>query len=130
MSRSTRPPPPTGDADDDRPLGPDENPFGDAPVVLPLDGTLDLHLFHPREVKDVVLGYLEGCREAGVLTVRVVHGKGSGALRRGVQALLARMPEVERAWPAEEKDGGWGVTWVRLRPASHGPPAAPGSRLR
>jgi DNA-nicking Smr family endonuclease len=67
-------------------------------------------------VKELVTEYLRACRGAGVLDVRLVHGKGTGALRRGVHALLAQLPEVEGFRPAGEADGGWGATWVRLRP--------------
>ncbi|MET0401350.1 MAG: Smr/MutS family protein [Cystobacter sp.] len=97
--------------------GADEAEFDpEAPVVLPLDGQLDLHSFHPRDVKDVVTEYLRACQEAGVLDVRVIHGKGTGALRRTVQSLLPKLSEVESFRSASETDGGWGATWVRLKP--------------
>jgi DNA-nicking Smr family endonuclease len=95
--------------------GSDEDFDPEAPVALPLDGTLDLHLFRPQDVKDVVTEYLRACREAGVLDIRIIHGKGTGALRRTVQTLLPRLPEVESFRSASEADGGWGATWVRMK---------------
>lgn len=101
--------------DDDDPQG----PF-DEPVELPLDGILDLHLFRPRDARDAVCAYLEACREKGVLDVRIIHGKGTGSLRRSVHALLSKLDYVEGFRIADETSGGWGATWVRLRPP---PPA-------
>ncbi len=88
---------------------------GDDPVELPIDGTLDLHAFRPEDVDDLVAEWLRACRERGILEVRIVHGKGTGALRRRVEALLARSPEVVRFQPADETAGGWGATLATLR---------------
>lgn len=86
------------------------------PIELPIDGVLDLHTFPPREVKDLIADYLALCREKGIFEVRIIHGKGSGALRRTVQAVLSRLPEVSSFRPAGEDGGGWGATLVRLKP--------------
>ncbi len=83
---------------------------------IPIDGTLDLHTFHPREVKDLVPTYLQACREAGILEVRVVHGKGSGQLRERVHSVLRKVDIVTEFGLAGEDRGGWGATLVRLRP--------------
>jgi len=88
----------------------------DAPIELPIDGTLDLHAFAPREVKDVVTDYLDACRERGILEVRIVHGKGTGALRETVHAVLRRRGDVDSFALAGEGRGEWGATLVRLRP--------------
>ena len=86
------------------------------PVELPIDGTLDLHTFHPRDVKELVPDYLEECRKRGILQVRVVHGKGTGALRETVHAVLGKLPEVESFRLAGADRGSWGATLVVLKP--------------
>jgi DNA-nicking Smr family endonuclease len=89
-----------------------------SPVEIPIDGTLDLHTFHPRDIAQLLADYFDACRAHGILEVRVVHGKGTGALRRTVHALLGRLPEVVSFRPADESAGGWGATIVVLRPAA------------
>jgi len=88
----------------------------DNQIEIPIDGTLDLHTFAPHEVKDLVPEYLRECQARGVLHVRIVHGKGTGTLRRHVHGILARMPEVDRYALAGETGGGWGATLVTLKP--------------
>lgn len=87
-----------------------------AEVKLPIDGSLDLHTFAPREVRALLPEYLRECQARGILHVRIIHGKGSGTLRRQVHALLERLPEVERFALASETAGGWGATLVTLSP--------------
>jgi DNA-nicking Smr family endonuclease len=86
-------------------------------VEYPIDGTLDLHAFHPRDVKDLVPEYIRACRGKGILEVRIIHGKGTGALRETVHAALDRLTEVESYQLAGDRSG-WGATIVRLRPES------------
>jgi len=81
-------------------------------VEFPIDGTLDLHTFQPKDVKDLVQDYLAECRGKGILQVRIIHGKGTGALRETVHALLAKMQEVDSFKLADEQGGGWGATIV------------------
>ena len=85
-------------------------------VDLPIDGCLDLHSFAPRDLKTLLPDYLALCRARGLLTVRIVHGKGRGTLQRSVHALLGRLPEVVSYVLAPAEAGGWGATLVQLRP--------------
>ena len=83
---------------------------------IPVDGTLDLHAFRPSDAASLVAEYLDECHAAGILQVRIVHGKGTGALRRTVEAALRRHPRVGSFRLADEAGGGWGATLVELRP--------------
>ena len=87
----------------------------DDPVPVPIDGVLDLHTFRPGDVGELVPAWIGACAEAGLRELRIVHGKGTGALRRSVHALLARDPRVAAHRPAGEDAGGWGATLVTLR---------------
>ncbi|BET66552.1 hypothetical protein ASA1KI_14700 [Opitutales bacterium ASA1] len=93
------------------------HPDDDAPPVrIPIDGVLDLHTFRPSEVKDLVPDYLAACRERGIASVRIIHGKGTGALRDTVHAVLRRTPGVLGFAVADAGGGGWGATIVDLVP--------------
>ena len=95
-----------------------ENPnSGDEsePVEIPINGVLDLHTFSPKEIKDLIPEYLEACRAKDLLDVRIIHGKGIGVLRETVQAILRKLPYVEKFQLADESGGGWGATIVRLK---------------
>lgn len=85
------------------------------PIRLPIDGTLDLHCFRPTEVKELVPDYLQECRKTGILQVRVIHGKGTGSLRRTVHAILGRLDYVKNFRIAGEDGGSWGATLVTLQ---------------
>lgn len=90
-----------------------DSPF-DAAVVLPLEDSIDLHPFAPKDVPSVVEEYLEQCLEHGLPQVRIIHGRGIGVQRRIVQSLLARHPRVVCFRDAPPEAGGWGATVVTL----------------
>ena len=87
----------------------------DAPVVLPIEETLDLHTFSPRDIPSVVNAYLEECAHRGFPEVRLIHGRGTGTQRAIVQSLLACHPLVQAFADAPPERGGWGATVVRIR---------------
>jgi DNA-nicking Smr family endonuclease len=86
-------------------------------IEYPIDGILDLHLFQPREVKDLVPDYLEACLVKGITEVRIIHGKGTGNLRRMVHSILERHPDVIRYQLATDSSS-WGATLAILRARS------------
>jgi len=87
----------------------------DEPVVIPIEDSLDLHGFQPREILDVVDAYLDAALERGIHEVRLIHGRGVGFQRHRVQQMLARDPRVESFGDAPPERGGWGATVARLR---------------
>lgn len=86
------------------------------PVELPIDGTLDLHTFAPRDLPELLDAYLDACREKGILQLRLIHGKGAGVQKRRVEGLLSRDPRVRSFRTAGPEAGGWGATLVELEP--------------
>jgi len=86
------------------------------PVEVPIDGVLDLHTYRPGDVGVLVPEYLRACRERGILHLRIIHGKGRGALRKTVHALLERDSRVLRYGLAGPDAGGWGATLVTIAP--------------
>jgi DNA-nicking Smr family endonuclease len=87
----------------------------DPPVPIPIEDSLDLHAFAPRDVPSVVEEYLLEARARGFAEVRLIHGRGIGVQRAIVQALLARHPLVAGYADAPADRGGRGATVVRLR---------------
>jgi len=84
-------------------------------IQIPIDGILDLHNFSPKDLKYLVPDYLNECLKAEIFQVRIIHGKGTGNLRRTVHAILEKSPLVKEYKLAGENAGGWGATHVELR---------------
>ena len=85
------------------------------PVVLPIEDSLDLHTFVPRDIPDIVGEYLAECARLGLGEVRLIHGRGTGTQRAIVRSLLASHPLVQEFFDAPPERGGWGATVIRLR---------------
>ena len=58
---------------------------------------------------------LDNAMLADVARIRIVHGFGTGALRRAIAELLSKHAGVEKFYPAEQHDGGGGATIVDLK---------------
>jgi hypothetical protein len=95
-------------------------PQDSAPLAMPIDGVLDLHTVRPADAVEILAEYLEECVSRGIIEVRVVHGKGTGKLRRTVEAALKRSPLVAAFRTPDEMAGGWGATLVSLHPPVSG----------
>ena len=58
--------------------------------------------------------YIDDCSLAGLKTVRIVHGKGTGALRSAVTGKLSVDPRVKEFRQGDPAEGGDGVTIAKL----------------
>ena len=81
---------------------------------VPIEGTLDLHTFSPKDIKSVVEEYVNAAHTAGLREVRLIHGRGTGVQRGIVQRALEQHPLVEAFWDAPESH--LGATVARLVP--------------
>jgi dsDNA-specific endonuclease/ATPase MutS2 len=90
------------------------DPFPE-PVIIEFRDVLDLHSIPPRQVKAVVLDYIEEAVSRKVRWVRIVHGKGSGVQRQIVRSILERNPMVAHFQDAPLEAGGWGATLVTFK---------------
>ena len=64
------------------------------PLRIPIEATLDLHAFAPRDIPSVVEEYINEAHAAGFADVRLIHGRGRGVQRGIVQRVLERHPLV------------------------------------
>lgn len=79
---------------------------------LPIEQSLDLHTFAPRDVASVVDDYIRAAHGAGLREVRLIHGRGKGIQRGIVQHALEQHSLVMEFWDAPESH--LGVTVARL----------------
>jgi dsDNA-specific endonuclease/ATPase MutS2 len=87
----------------------EDSPFPEI-VYIEITDSLDLHAFHPRDVKAVVTEYLKEAQKKGFRVVRIIHGKGVGVQRETVRKVLAETEFVKSYKNAPEFSGSWGAT--------------------
>jgi DNA mismatch repair protein MutS2 len=79
-----------------------------APELMLIGRTTD-------EARDLLEKYLDAAFMAGMANVRLVHGKGTGALRKAVRGVLSDHPLVESFRDGEPGEGGSGATVAALK---------------
>ena len=79
---------------------------------IPIEDSLDLHTFAPRDIPSVVTEYIRAAHDAGLREVRLIHGRGKGVQRGIVQNTLEHHPLVVEFWDAAESH--LGATIARL----------------
>jgi DNA mismatch repair protein MutS2 len=103
------------------PATPDEAPLAEAAPArsmgMPASPGVELDLRGQRsdEAGDALERYLDSAYLAGLPWVRIIHGKGTGRLRDMVRQTLQGHPQVRSFEPGGDKEGGEGVTVVKLK---------------
>ena len=82
--------------------------------MMPVEPVIDLHTFHPRDVKSVICEYLFAATNAGYTEVRIIHGRGTGAQRAVVHAELKRHPSVVQFWDSPESHLGATIALIEI----------------
>jgi dsDNA-specific endonuclease/ATPase MutS2 len=80
------------------------------PIRIPITDVFDLHSVPDRDAEAVVEEYLREAHARSFRHVRIIHGRGIGARREMVRAVLARTPFVDSYGDAPAEAGGWGAT--------------------
>jgi DNA mismatch repair protein MutS2 len=76
---------------------------------------IDLRGQRAVEIEPVLEKYLQDAYLSGLPYVRIIHGKGTGALRQVVRDILKKTPQVERQETAAQNQGGDGATVAYMR---------------
>jgi len=84
-------------------------------VSLPIEDSIDLHTFHPRDIPAVVEEYIIEALRLKYREVRIIHGRGKGYQRSVVQSILKKHPYVVSFKDAPSERGGWGATLVIIK---------------
>jgi DNA mismatch repair protein MutS2 len=76
---------------------------------------LDLRGMDSYQAIEETNSYLDQALQQGWEEVRIIHGKGTGVLRKQINAFLSKDPRVEHKRLGKWGEGDTGVTIVRLK---------------
>jgi len=79
------------------------------------DTEIDIRGSTVEEAERILSRFIDRAVLNGVSEISIIHGKGTGALRKGVSEFLRRRPEVSGSRLGQYWEGGDGVTIVRLK---------------
>lgn len=106
---------------DDQPSGPRERSTGMHLArgtlqrkAMEISPELDLRGLTSEEALDSLAKYLDEALLANLQTARIIHGKGTGALRTAVQKYLAECGQVKSFRLGDPSEGGSGVTVIEF----------------
>lgn len=83
--------------------------------TTPVKTEVDLRGMTLEEAELATDKFLDECSLAGVNTVSIIHGKGTGVLRQGIHEMLRRHPQVKKYRLGKYGEGENGVTIAELK---------------
>uniref|UniRef100_UPI0038BB61B0 endonuclease MutS2 n=1 Tax=Dactylococcopsis salina TaxID=292566 RepID=UPI0038BB61B0 len=89
-----------------------KKPANNAPTVRTEQNTLDLRGYRVNHAESQLE---EAIRSQNTGALWIIHGKGTGKLRQGVQEFLKQHPQIDRFETAPQNEGGNGVTIAYLK---------------
>ncbi len=104
--------------DDSKPQSKQHSSGGGGTSVLRKDAVkneIDLRGMMLQEAEYAADKFLDECAMAGLTTVSIIHGKGTGTLRSGIQSMLRRHPHAKSFRLGKYGEGEDGVTIVELK---------------
>ncbi|MCC6614774.1 MAG: endonuclease MutS2 [Anaerolineae bacterium] len=95
-----------------------QKPQQDVTAPKPASPGLELDLRGARveEALEKLDEYIDAAYLSGLPFARIIHGKGTGALRRAVQEVVGQHPLISKVTAATPREGGDGVTIIHLAP--------------
>ena len=79
------------------------------------DTKLDLRGMKVRDAEEVLIRYLDDVLVSGLNEVKIIHGKGSGAIRKMMRDICRKYKFVKDVLPIEDEGGGVGSSIVRFK---------------
>lgn len=86
-----------------------------AKKAMHISPTLDLRGQRYDEALRNFDKYLDDAMLSGLDQAKIIHGKGTGALRNGINDYLKNNKMIDSFRPGNEKEGGYGVTIVKFK---------------
>ena len=81
-------------------------------IKIELHDELDLHPFHPRDVKAVLSEFISMAVEKGIKSVRIVHGKGKSTIK---SIVINELDKNNNIASYKDESGNWGATIANLK---------------
>ena len=80
--------------------------------VVELDDEIDLHHFHPKDVKLLLMDFIEDAKARKVSTIRIIHGKGQSVIKSVVRGILEKSDDISTF---HDDNYNWGATIAVLK---------------